>query len=125
MGAPGCASNAVPEKGPRFTVPAFKGVELYSWKGEGGAFRYSLHWGTNRAMEEREIQFPSCVLSDIAAAKRALARLAPGEWVAWYAGSQGMMHLAYPPPDLVNSLVKYSKTPEINLSRAGEGGSPK
>ncbi len=36
-----------------------------------------------------------------------------------------MMNLAYPPPGLVNSLVKYAKTLEINLRKAGEGGSPK
>ena len=124
-GAPACASNAVPDKGSRFTVPGFKGVELYSWRGEGGGFRYSLHWGTNRAKEELEIKFPSCVLGDIAAVKRALARLAPGESVAWSVGSKEKMSLAYPPPDIVNSLVKYSKVFDINLSIDGAGGSPK
>jgi hypothetical protein len=125
VGAPGCASNAVPEKAARFTKPAFKGVELYSWQDKEGAFRYALHWGTNRAKEEREIKFPSCVLESASAVKRALNRLAPGEWVFWYAGSQEKMNLAYPSPAVMDDLVKHSKSLGLNLSTAGDAGSLK
>ncbi len=109
-----CASHAVPARGQRFEKPAFKGVELYSWKTPDGAFRFSLHWGTNRNKTESEIKSTTCTLPDASAVRAALSHLAVGEWVTWI-GAAREIDLAYPSREVIETLRAHSKALGITL----------
>jgi hypothetical protein len=112
--APACASYAVPDQGKRFQTKAFKGAELFSWMDHAGHYRFSLHWGTNRTKSEREIKSPSCVLPDVPAVKRAVSRLAEGEWVSW--NPEAGAHLTLPTPMVVDDIVATCRTLGIHVS---------
>ena len=73
----GCSSTA-PQ---RATAPAFKGMELYSWKPVGQDWHFSLLPGTN-GLKPIEIIEGTAVVG-IRQLKPKLAQLAKGESVFW------------------------------------------
>ena len=79
VAAIGCAT-APPE---RAAKPAFKGMELYSWKPEGKDWSFSLLVGTNRLKSEEEIKKPEQTIVGVEGLKKRLAGLAEGEQVFW------------------------------------------
>jgi hypothetical protein len=77
--AAGCSAAPVA----RVAKPAFKGMELYSWKPEGKEWHFSVLEGTNRNKTMAEITAPEDTLVGVAPLKKRLARLAKGESVFW------------------------------------------
>lgn len=71
------------ETPPRASEPAFKGMELYSWKPAGADWHFSLLLGTNRLKEMSEITAPGNTFTGIEELKPRLSRLAAGESVFW------------------------------------------
>jgi len=71
---------ATPE---RAAKPAFKGMELYSWKPEGKDWRFSLLEGTNRQKSTEEIKMPEQTIVGVEELKKRLGGLAEGEQVFW------------------------------------------
>jgi len=67
----------------RARQPAFKGMELYSWRPEGGDWHFSLLVGTNREKVVSEITKPQNVIAGIAQLKARLSALARSESVLW------------------------------------------
>jgi len=67
----------------RARQPAFKGMELYSWRPEGGDWHFSLLVGTNREKAVSEITKPQNTITDIPKLKARLSTLARGESVLW------------------------------------------
>jgi hypothetical protein len=67
----------------RAQQPAFKGMELYSWKPEGGEWHFSLLAGTNREKAESEITNPRDTIIGIPKLEARLSTLARGESVIW------------------------------------------
>ncbi len=63
--------------------PAFKGMELYSWKPVGEDWYFSLLVGTNREKSEEEIKTPENTIVGWEALKKRLEQLAAGEQVFW------------------------------------------
>ena len=76
--AAGCLV-AAPE---RAAKPAFKGMELNSWKPEGKDWHFSLLVGTNRRTEE-EVKKPEQTIVGVDELKKRLTGLAEGEQVFW------------------------------------------
>lgn len=77
--AVGCTAAPVT----REAKPAFKGMELYSWRPEGKEWHFSVLEGTNRNKTMEEITAPEETIVGLAALKKRLARLAIGESVFW------------------------------------------
>ena len=102
----------------RLKTQAVKGVELYSWKDEGGAFRYSLLWGTNRNKTDTEIKAPPCVLHDVPALKAALGRLAVGEHVFWANATCPKKDCELPSPDMMRDLSSHAHVVRVTLEPA-------
>jgi hypothetical protein len=69
--------------GKREEKPRFKGVELYSWKDEGGNWVFVLLSGTNELKTEAMIKSAKTKVKGADGLKKALARLAVGEHVVW------------------------------------------
>ena len=67
----------------RAEEPAFKGMELYSWKPEGMDWHFSLLVGTNREKQMEEIIEPQNAVIGVGELKRRLSGLAKGERVFW------------------------------------------
>lgn len=76
----GCSAAVTPT---RAAQPAFKGIELYSWKPEGKDWQFSLLPGTNRLKTTEEVTAPKETISGVTALKQRLAALAVGEQVFW------------------------------------------
>lgn len=67
----------------RAQKPAFKGMELYSWKPEGKDWHFSLLTGTNRLKTTEEITRPDQAIVGMANLRKRLSTLAIGESVFW------------------------------------------
>lgn len=96
-------------EGQRLKKPAFKGVELYSWKHETGPFRFSLLWGTNRNKSDSEIKAQRCVLFDVPAVKAVLGHLAEGEHVFWANATCPQKDCEYPPGEVMQELRSHAQ----------------
>ena len=79
MALAGCTGS----KPERAAQPAFKGMELYSWKPAGKGWCFSLLPGTNREKSLGEITDPEQAIEGVEPLKRKLAALAKGESVFW------------------------------------------
>lgn len=96
----------------RARKPAFKGVEMYSWRA-GGAWKFSLLNGTNRNKTESEVMLPSNSISGVTRLKKRLARLAEGEQVFWF-NLKGEP-FAYPPGAVIRDLEYFCRGKGIKL----------
>ena len=76
--AAGCV--AAPQRAEK---PAFKGMDLYSWKPEGKDWHFRLLPGTNRLKPPEEITRPDTAVVGISELKKRLFVLAKGESVLW------------------------------------------
>jgi hypothetical protein len=112
---PRCLSEGLPPEGKRLAKPAFKGMELYSWRAADRSMSFSLLWGTNRPKTGNEIKSPACVLADTGAVKAMFSRLAKGEHVFWMWTSAGCPDCTYPPQKEVDTLLAHAKQAAIVL----------
>src|SRR5262245_14279039 len=97
----------------RAKAPQFKGVELYSWQDNSGAWRYSLLPGTNRLKTKDEIFSKSTMIKDSSELKQRLALLATGEEVMWF--NSEAPGLSYPDAKVVADIQEYAKAIRVNL----------
>lgn len=81
---------SIPKPGPRKDVeseqankPAFKGMELYSWKPVGKDWRFSLLVGTNALKPTSKITASDTTIVGVDNLKQKLSSLAKGEQVFW------------------------------------------
>jgi len=92
--------------------PAFKGMELYSWKPADGGWRFSLLPGTNRIKGDAEIRDPETAVTGAAELKRGLSALAKGEQVFWKNLAKEPV-----PDDLVAHLLDFCGKRDIKLNK--------
>jgi hypothetical protein len=93
--------------------PRFKGVELYSWKDNGGDWIFVLVDGTNRLKTEGEVKGSKNKVKSAQELKKALSGLAVGERVSWTHPIKGF---EYPPEAMRKAIKKEAKDAKINLS---------
>jgi hypothetical protein len=108
LAALGCSSGS-PQRAAR---PAFKGIELYSWKADDGSWRFSLLPGTNRQKPVSEITEPEVTIVGVDNLKQRLSALARGESVLWsnLAGEPV-------PREVVDDLDRLCRGLDIKLDR--------
>ena len=94
----------------REAKPAFKGMELYSWKPEGKEWHFSVLEGTNRNKTTEEITSPDETIVGVAVLKKRLTRLAVGENVFW----RNLATEAVP-EELEKDLRAFCQGIEVNL----------
>ena len=98
--------------------PAFKGVELYSWKDcSSCAWQFALLPGTNRLKTLDEIKEPTRTILGVTQLRQHLLRLPGGENVFW--SSRSLPGLSLPEPDTVAELVGFSAEHNVTL-RVGQ-----
>lgn len=101
----------------RATALAFKGIELYSWQTETGAWVYSILPGTNRNKTLAEVKVQPLSLDEV---KAAISKLAIGESIFWFnrtaegPGRQAV-DLAYPPHAVIAELEQYALQNQVTL----------
>ena len=98
---------------PREEKRRFKGVELYSWKDQGGDWMFVLLDGTNRLKTEEEVKRAEHKVKGVEDLKKALARLAVGEQLSWTHPIQGF---AFPPEATRKAIEKAAKEANVHLS---------
>ena len=92
--------------------PRFKGVELYSWKDEGGGWAFVILDGTNRDKTEIEVKRSKNRIKGTDDLKKGLAKLAVGEYVFWTHRPNGF---EFPPETIQTEIQKAAKDAEIIL----------
>jgi hypothetical protein len=97
--------------------PRFKGVELYSWKDQGGAWRFVLLDGTNRLKTEQEVKSAKTQVQGDKELTKALARLAVGEQVLWTHPINGF---EFPPQATREEIEKAAKEAKIGLKTTAQ-----
>ena len=103
------------QEAPQAPRPAFKGVELYSWKDCAScAWQFALLPGTNRSKTLAEIKQPMRTLRGVAELKQQLLHLPKGETVFW--DSRSFAEMSLPEPDAIADLVDFSTRHDITLS---------
>jgi len=103
------------QDGPQAPHPAFKGVELYSWKEcPTCAWHFALLPGTNRLKTLAEIKEPTRTLVGVAQLRQHLSRLPKGENVFW--DSRSFPEMSLPEPDTIADLVGFSARHDVTLS---------
>jgi hypothetical protein len=116
---PGCTSPSAAQH--EALAASMKGWELYSWPVDGGAWRFALLGGTNRAKTVDEIREPGGELHGVDELLAQLDRLPAGEFVTWCAprapGDPGHVDtFPLPPPPIVDTVVARAKTDKLVLS---------
>ena len=102
------------QDGPRAVAPAFKGVELYSWKEcSSCAWQFALLPGTNRAKTVAEIKEPTRTILGVSQLREHLSRLPREENVFW--NSQPPPGFSLPEPDTVAELVAFAAKHNVTL----------
>jgi diacylglycerol kinase len=96
---------------------AFKGMELYSWQNENGAWQYSILVGTNRNKTVEEIMSAPLDLQDV---KAEITRMAVGESLFWTnsvydPGSSQSVNFAFPRDTVVNELKEFAHAKQVDL----------
>jgi hypothetical protein len=112
----GMLSTAVlGQETPRPSRPAFKGVELYSWRiCMSCDWQFALLPGTNRLKTLAEIREPAKAISGVAELEQRLSRLAEGERVFWF--HRSLAELSYPEPAIVAQVVSFSAQRNITVT---------
>lgn len=95
--------------------PRFKGVEVYSWKNDKGAWQYAILDGTNRNKTEKEVKTAPTVFAGTDKFIDALKLLAEGEMVFWFHGR--VKGFEYPPQADLKKIDEAAKAAKIELSR--------
>ena len=72
-----------PAEAERAEKPAFKGMDLYSWKPEGKDWHFSLLPGTNRLKPRELIMNPEDTVVGLESLRPVLSKLAKGELLGW------------------------------------------
>jgi hypothetical protein len=102
------------QESPPAPRPAFKGIELYSWKEcSSCAWQFVLLPGTNRLKTLAEIKEPTRKLLGVAQLKEHLLRLPKGENVFW--ASRSFPEMSLPEPDVIADLVDFSAQHNVTL----------
>ena len=96
----------------RAEKPAFKGMELYSWKPEGKDWHFSLLVGTNRLKPAEEIKKPENTVVGTEELKKRLAKLAKGESVFWRNLADETV-----PKELEQEMRAFCETIEVRFER--------
>ncbi len=94
----------------RVDKPAFKGMELYSWKPAAKDWHFCLLVGTNRLKSISEITAPETTIVGVDKLKQKLSRLAKGEQVFWKNMAKEPV-----PRSIKRELKKYSEIVGIHL----------
>jgi tRNA(adenine34) deaminase len=99
---------------PRASSPAFKGIELYSWRTCSSCeWQFSLLPGTNRSKTAEEVRRPSTAISGVARLEQRLALLAEGEQVFWF--HRSLAELAYPEPETIAGIVRFAAERNVRV----------
>lgn len=106
------------------TKKAFKGMELYSWQGDDGAWSFAILMGTNRIKTVEEVMANPL---DIEAVKQGLCQMAPGEqvfWIGWELSfSNGeTLDLDQPSQEIIDELLDYAADCAVELLVSHEEG---
>jgi hypothetical protein len=96
----------------RAAKPAFKGMELYSWKPDAKDWHFSLLLGTNRLKSDAEIKMPENTIVGLEELKKRIAKLAEGESVFWRNLSKENV-----PDEMAKDLKKFCDGKKVNLKR--------
>ena len=105
--AVGCV--AAPQRAEK---PAFKGMDLYSWKPEGKDWHFSLLAGTNRQKSTEEITKPETAFVGVAELQNRLSALAKGESVFWRnLAKEGV------PEEMAKELSLFCEELQVKLER--------
>ena len=96
---------------------AFKGMELYSWQGESGAWQYAILEGTNRNKTLDEVQATPL---DLQGVKTEIGQLAIGESLFWMnkaldTSSNQMVDLPFPPDAVISELQGFAREKQVDL----------
>ena len=106
------------QDGPRALRPAFKGVELYSWREcSSCAWHFALLPGTNRLKTLAEIKEPTRAILGVTQLRQHLLRLPRGEKVFW--NSRSLPGFSLPEPGTIAELVGSSAKHNVTL-RVGQ-----
>lgn len=98
--------------------PAFKGMELYSWKTPAGEWAYAILSGTNRRKFLEEVQAEPLTLAEV---KRRIAELPERESLTWSnevaepAGTETTT-LPFPPDEVIEELRALAKAGGVSFS---------
>ena len=97
--------------------PAFKGIELYSWKGRDGRWRFSLLYGTNRLKPRTMVTDERFALTSLKALKAKVRLLAKGEMLLWIAlpSEDGEPKVIHPPQHVIDDMAKYCRELAVDL----------
>ena len=96
----------------REAKPRFKGVEFYSWKDGGGDWIFALLDGTNESKVPEEVKATKTPIKGVEELKKALARLAVGEYVYWTHMIEGF---EFPPEAMQKEIEEAAKRAKIEL----------
>ncbi|MBI4835299.1 MAG: hypothetical protein HY811_10865 [Planctomycetes bacterium] len=104
----------------RATEPAFKGMELYSWKNENDEWCFALMYGTNRDKSYDEITSKENTIVGIPNLKEKLKLLALGEQLFWFNSlrnppADAKYKLAYPPEIVIKDIKNYCDDLNIKM----------
>ena len=108
----------------RASRPAFKGMELYSWRDRDSvSWHFALLLGTNRLKSLNEVLTPAIRIDSVDELKRCLAQLAPGEHVFWDPSVPRYgepvpagVSFGYPDKIVIDELQEYCRKLGIELS---------
>ena len=92
---------------------SFKGIELYSWKGSTGNWRFALLPGTNRLKTEAEIKKGKNAVSSVHELRKRFLKLSKGEQVFWSSPHSG--GFTYPDETIKAEILAAAKEAGIDL----------
>jgi hypothetical protein len=96
----------------REAKPRFKGVDLYSWKGDGGDWIFALLDGTNESKIREEVKATKTPIKGVEELKKALACLAEDEHVFWTHMIEGF---EFPPEAMQKEIEEAAKRSKVEL----------
>ena len=109
--------NALPEQSTRSEQTAFKGMELYSWQGDDGEWKFAILPGTNRYKTLDEVKAEPL---DRLGVNKAITQMAVGEWLFWGNSVydekiKQMVSLPFPPKEAIEELKAFTVEMQVNL----------
>ena len=97
----------------RPTRKAFKGVELYSWRGKEGAWLFALLPGTNRLKPESEVKQKENQILGVPELEQRFLKLAEGEQIFWF--HRDPKAFEYPGEDITRDVTSAAKKAKVEL----------
>ena len=107
--------TSMADESKREPKPRFKGVEVYSWKDDKGAWQFAILDGTNRQKTEKEVKAAKTVYAGADKFVAALKLLAEGEMAFWTHTIKGF---EYPPKEELKKIDEAAKAAKVELTRA-------